>query len=141
MSRIVWILILLLLILHQDNWFWNDGQLVFGFMPIGLFYHACIISRGSSRLVVGSEVLLAGSGWITCLKSKPQRRTMAHDPVGDYLWISVALLLSLGMWAGRLFTGTRSDYVVASRSIGPFSAVDVAVRHNDDRLRFGRLLG
>ena len=34
--------ILVLLVLHQDNWFWEDGRLVFGFVPIGLFYHACI---------------------------------------------------------------------------------------------------
>ena len=36
------VLVILLLILHQDNWFWSDGTLVFGFMPIGLFWHACI---------------------------------------------------------------------------------------------------
>ncbi|MGI9455399.1 MAG: DUF3311 domain-containing protein [Aeoliella sp.] len=42
MQYVVWLLIALLLVLHQDNWFWNDGTLVFGFMPIGLFYHACI---------------------------------------------------------------------------------------------------
>ena len=36
------ILVLLLLILHQDNWNWDSRTLVFGFMPIGLFYHACI---------------------------------------------------------------------------------------------------
>lgn len=30
-----------LFILHQDFWLWNDRTLVFGFMPIGLFYHAC----------------------------------------------------------------------------------------------------
>lgn len=42
MKYFVSLLIVLLVILHQDNWFWNDGTLVFGFMPIGLFYHACI---------------------------------------------------------------------------------------------------
>lgn len=42
MRTIVWFLIVLLLVLHQDNWFWTDGRLVFGFMPLGLFYHACI---------------------------------------------------------------------------------------------------
>jgi hypothetical protein len=27
--------------LHQDFWFWRTAQpLVFGFLPIGLFYHA-----------------------------------------------------------------------------------------------------
>lgn len=44
-SKGMWIiagLVVLLLILHQDNWFWTDDTLVFGFMPIGLFWHACI---------------------------------------------------------------------------------------------------
>ena len=35
-------LVILLLILHQDNWFWTNDTLLFGFMPIGLFWHACI---------------------------------------------------------------------------------------------------
>lgn len=35
-------LILLLLVLHQDTWFWRDGTLVFGFMPIGMFWHVCL---------------------------------------------------------------------------------------------------
>ncbi len=26
-------------LLHQDNWLWNDGRLVFGFLPAGLLYH------------------------------------------------------------------------------------------------------
>ena len=31
-----------LYILHQDFWFWGTARpLVFGFLPIGLFYHAC----------------------------------------------------------------------------------------------------
>jgi hypothetical protein len=30
-----------LYILHQDIWFWRSSRLVFGFVPIGLFYHAC----------------------------------------------------------------------------------------------------
>ena len=28
-----------LYILHQDIWFWRSSHLVFGFIPIGLFYH------------------------------------------------------------------------------------------------------
>jgi hypothetical protein len=28
--------------LHQDFWFWRTARpIVFGFIPIGLFYHAC----------------------------------------------------------------------------------------------------
>jgi Protein of unknown function (DUF3311) len=31
-----------LYILHQDFWFWRTARpLVFGFVPIGLFYQAC----------------------------------------------------------------------------------------------------
>lgn len=41
MSRIAATLIVLgLYALHQDYWFWNDATpLVFGVLPIGLFYH------------------------------------------------------------------------------------------------------
>ena len=42
MKVAVWIIIAALLVLHQDNWNWTSDTMVFGFMPIGLFYHACI---------------------------------------------------------------------------------------------------
>jgi hypothetical protein len=36
------LIVVALLILHQDFWFWRSADpLVFGFIPIGLFYHAC----------------------------------------------------------------------------------------------------
>lgn len=38
MKIVVWGLVLLLLIVRQDIWFWSDPTLVFGFMPIGLAY-------------------------------------------------------------------------------------------------------
>jgi hypothetical protein len=32
--------VIVLYVLHQDVWFWRDARpLVFGFLPIGLFYH------------------------------------------------------------------------------------------------------
>jgi len=31
----------LLYVLHQDIWFWRSSYLVFGFIPIGLFYQGC----------------------------------------------------------------------------------------------------
>jgi hypothetical protein len=37
--RLMWILFAVLLVLHHDWWFWNDGRLLFGFLPIGLGYH------------------------------------------------------------------------------------------------------
>ncbi len=39
MQKLVWALVLLLVILHQDNWNWTNDTLVFGFLPIGLAYH------------------------------------------------------------------------------------------------------
>ncbi|QDT37446.1 DUF3311 domain-containing protein [Stratiformator vulcanicus] len=42
MRYVVWGLVVLLIVLHQDVWYWDDATLVFGFIPIGLFYHACI---------------------------------------------------------------------------------------------------
>lgn len=36
------IIVITLYILHQDIWFWRTANpLIFGFLPIGLFYHAC----------------------------------------------------------------------------------------------------
>jgi hypothetical protein len=43
--------IVLLYVLHQDFWFWRDARpLVFGFLPIGLFYHAAFTVASSLAL-------------------------------------------------------------------------------------------
>ena len=42
MKALVWSLVALLVVLHQDVWFWDDDRLIFGFLPITLLYHACI---------------------------------------------------------------------------------------------------
>ena len=39
---VIAVLAVLLLILHQDYWFWTDRKLVMGSLPIGLFWHICI---------------------------------------------------------------------------------------------------
>ncbi len=39
-KALVWGLFLLLFLAHQDFWLWADDSLVFGFMPMGLAYHA-----------------------------------------------------------------------------------------------------
>jgi hypothetical protein len=45
-------IILIFYVLHQDFWFWRTARpLVFGFIPIGLFYHACYS--------VGAAILMA----------------------------------------------------------------------------------
>ena len=49
MKRILLIVaVVVLYILHQDSWFWRTPYpLVFGFVPIGLFYHACFAVAAS----------------------------------------------------------------------------------------------
>ena len=41
MKKFVIGLAIAMLILHQDSWLWDNTTMVFGFMPAGLFYHAC----------------------------------------------------------------------------------------------------
>lgn len=45
MSAIVkstWLLIPILLLLHQDYWLWEETELIWGFIPAGFFSHLCI---------------------------------------------------------------------------------------------------
>ena len=43
--------VILLYVLHQDVWFWREARpLVFGFLPIGLFYHAVFTLASSAVL-------------------------------------------------------------------------------------------
>ncbi len=42
MRKAVWGLVLLLVVLHQDNWLWDNDTLIAGFMPITLLWHAGI---------------------------------------------------------------------------------------------------
>lgn len=42
MKYVVWGLVVLLIVLHQDVWLWENDTLIAGFMPITLLYHACI---------------------------------------------------------------------------------------------------
>lgn len=46
--RLIFIALILLGLLHQDFWLWNNATLVFGFLPIGLAYHTayCIVAAG-----------------------------------------------------------------------------------------------
>jgi hypothetical protein len=38
---VAWLVVAAVYVLHQDLWFWRAARpLVFGFLPIGLFYHA-----------------------------------------------------------------------------------------------------
>jgi hypothetical protein len=50
-SRLAIAAVALLYVLHQDFWFWHDARpLVFGFLPVGLFYHAVFTIACSGAL-------------------------------------------------------------------------------------------
>ena len=53
---IVFGLVLLLIIIHQDIWFWESGYLVFGFIPVGLFYHALISIAASCTWFLATKI-------------------------------------------------------------------------------------
>ena len=41
-QRLFWTVFAALVVLHHDWWFWDDGRLLFGFLPVGLAYHASV---------------------------------------------------------------------------------------------------
>ena len=60
--------------LHQDIWFWRTARpLVFGFLPIGLFYHACF--SVAAALLLGALVKYAWPGHLDDeAQDEPQQR-------------------------------------------------------------------
>ncbi len=59
-----------LYVLHQDVWFWDTARpLVFGFLPIGLFYHAAY-----SAAVAVLMVLLIRFAWPAGLEREAEAR-------------------------------------------------------------------
>jgi len=71
-----WLLALLVLIvyaLHQDYWNWNNSDLVFGVLPVGLAYHA------------GFSVLAAILMWLLVQFAWPAQLEQAVDdtPAGS----------------------------------------------------------
>ena len=53
---VIFVLVVLLLILHQDNWFWSDGRLVFGFMPMGMFWHVGISIAAAMTWALATKI-------------------------------------------------------------------------------------
>jgi hypothetical protein len=62
-------------LLHQDFWFWREARpLVFGFLPIGLFYHAAYCVLASLLLW-----LLVRHAWPTGLERALEQRDERHE--------------------------------------------------------------
>jgi len=63
--------------LHQDIWFWDVAQpLVFGFLPVGLFYHAIY-----SVVIALFMVVLVKVAWPVELEREVERES--HDSGED----------------------------------------------------------
>jgi hypothetical protein len=63
-----------LYILHQDIWFWRSSYLVFGFIPIGLFYQGCF-SIAASLLMW----LLVTYAWPSRLEREVEETERTED--------------------------------------------------------------
>ncbi len=64
-----------LYLLHQDFWFWRDARpLIFGFLPVGLFYHACYTLAAAALLW-----LLARHAWPSHLEEEVEHRQSRHQ--------------------------------------------------------------
>ena len=51
-AAIATVLVLILYVLHQDFWFWRSARpLIFGILPIGLFYHAAFTLAAAALML------------------------------------------------------------------------------------------
>jgi len=58
MKWLLTVMVVLVYLLHQDFWLWQDRSLVFGFLPVGLAYHA-----GYAILAAGMMAVLVKYAW------------------------------------------------------------------------------
>ena len=56
MKFLVWSLVALLVVAHQDVWFWGDDRLAFGVLPVALLYHAGISVAASAVWLLAVNV-------------------------------------------------------------------------------------
>ncbi len=66
---IIWTLVVTLIVVHQDNWLWENDRLVFGFMPIGLLSHAGISLGAAIVWFLATQLL-----WPHELEVEPERQ-------------------------------------------------------------------
>jgi hypothetical protein len=71
------VIVITLYILHQDFWFWRTAKpLVFGFIPIGLFYHACFTVAASLVMWV-----LVKQAWPSHLEQEMKDLDVVRDEI------------------------------------------------------------
>ena len=55
---LLFLMIAFVYVIHQDNWNWKSSELIFGFLPIGMAYHA-----GYSILAAIMMAILVKFAW------------------------------------------------------------------------------
>ncbi len=74
-KKLLVVVVAILYILHQDIWFWRTAHpLVFGFVPIGLFYQACF--SAAAALVMW---LLVKYAWPSHLEREVEQSATKED--------------------------------------------------------------
>ncbi len=69
------LLVIVVYLLHQDFWNWNKTDLVFGFLPIGLAYHA-----GYSVLAAITMAVLVKFAWPKHLEAAEPHQGAQKNP-------------------------------------------------------------
>jgi hypothetical protein len=68
-------IVLAIYVLHQDLWFWRTASpLAFGFIPAGLFYHACYTVAISLLMWV-----MVKQAWPSHLEEEIEHSQAAHN--------------------------------------------------------------
>ena len=129
------LLVAALYVLHQDFWFWRDARpLVFGFLPIGLFYHAAFTVGLRPAAVAARDVGLARASRRRRARpgvSGPAPRSMIPAAV---VFAYLAVALYIGVFAFRsLARAQRRRGLLPGRPIArPGRVPAVAVRRQHD---------
>ena len=105
------IIVAALYVLHQDFWFWREARpLVFGVLPIGLFYHAAY------------TLLLAPAMWALTRLIWPShlaRRPRMIPALVVFAYLGVVLYIGIFAFRSRRGGASAEDYFLAGRSLGP----------------------
>jgi hypothetical protein len=75
---VIAVLTTLLLILHQDYWFWTNKTLVFGILPIGLFWHIGISLAATMLWYLATRI-----AWPLDLPTSSDRGQAGRDSMED----------------------------------------------------------
>ncbi len=74
MKKVVFGIVILLAVIHQDFWWWGDKTLQFGFIPTGLLYHAIF-----SCMAAGIWFAATKFAWPSEIEAWAESSDEAHD--------------------------------------------------------------